>query len=97
MKKGDRDGIMSMERYKPAEGEIGGLIMVEETQMFKDYCLFNTNETTVVLTCGLLNLYQPSKTVSPSFTVKLRCSICAYYRTLFAFITITYLRKVRAS
>ena len=97
MKKGDRDGIMSMERYKPAEGEIGELIMVEETQMFKDYCLFNTNETTVVLTCGLLNLYQPSKTVSPSFTVKLRCSICAYYRTLFAFITITYLRKARAS
>ena len=30
---------MSMERYKPAEGEIGELIMVEETQMFKDYCL----------------------------------------------------------
>ena len=50
MKKGDRDGIMSMERYKPAEGEIGELIMVEETKMFKDYCLFNTNETTVVLT-----------------------------------------------
>ena len=97
MKKGDRDGIMSMERYKPAEGEIEELIMVEETQMFKDYCLFNTNETTVVLTCGLLNLYQPSKTVSPSFTVKLRCSICAYYWTLFAFITITYLRKARAS
>ena len=97
MKKGDRDGIMSMERYKPAEGEIGELIMVEETQMLKDYCLFNTNETTVVLTCGLLNLYQPSKTVSPSFTVKLRCSICAYSRTLFAFITITYLRKARAS
>ena len=88
---------MSMERYKPAEGEIGELIMVEETQMFKDYCLFNTNETTVVLTCGLLNLYQPSKTVLPSFTVKLRCSICAYSRTLFAFITITYLRKARAS
>ena len=41
---------MSMERYKPAEGEIGELIMVEETKMFKDYCLFNTNETTVVLT-----------------------------------------------
>ena len=97
MKKGDRDGIMSMERYKPAEGEIGELIMVEETQMFKDYCLFNTNETTVVLTCGLLTLYQPSKTVSPSFTVKLRCSICACSRTLFAFITITYLRKARAS
>ena len=97
MKKGDRDGIMSMERYKPAEGEIEELIMVEETQMFKDYCLFNTNETTVVLTCGLLTLYQPSKTVSPSFTVKLRCSICAYYWTLFAFITITYLRKARAS
>ena len=96
MKKGDRDGIMSMERYKP-KLKIGELIMVEETQMFKDYCLFNTNETTVVLTCGLLNLYQPSKTVSPSFTVKLRCSICAYYRTLFAFITITYLRKARAS
>ena len=88
---------MSMERYKPAEGEIGELIMVEETQMFKDYCLFNTNETTVVLTCGLLNRYQPSKTVSPSFTVKLRCSICAYSRTLLAFITITYLRKARAS
>ena len=97
MKKGDRDGIISMERYKPAEGEIGELIMVEENQMFKDYCLFNTNETTVVLTCGLLNLYQPSKTVSPSFTVKLRCSICAYSRTLFAFITITYLTKARAS
>lgn len=97
MKKGDRDGIMSMQRYKPAEGKIGELIMVEETQMFKDYCLFNTNETTVVLTGDLLNLYQPSKTVSPSFTVKLRCSICAYSRTLFAFITITYLRKARAS
>ena len=97
MKKGDGDGIISMERYKPAEGEIGELIMVEETHMFKDYCLFNTNETTVVLTCGLLNLYQPSKTVSPSFTVKLRCSICAYSRTLFAFITITYLTKARAS
>ena len=50
---------MSMERYKSPEGEIGELIMVEETQMFKDYCLFNTNETTVVLTCGLLNLYPP--------------------------------------
>ena len=39
MKKGDRDGKMSMERYKPAESEIRELIMVEETQMFKDYCL----------------------------------------------------------
>ena len=88
---------MSMERYKPAESEIGELTMVEETQMFKDYCLFNTNETTVELTYRLLNLYQPSKTVSPSFTVKLRCSICTYSWTLLAFITITYLRKMRAS
>lgn len=39
VKKGDRDGKMSMERYKPAESEIRELIMVEETQMLKDYCL----------------------------------------------------------
>ena len=41
MKKGDRDGIMSMERYKPAEGEIGELIMVEETQMA--FCIYHNN------------------------------------------------------
>ena len=87
MKKGDRDGIMSMERYKPAEGEIGELIVVEETQMFKDYCLFNTNETTVVLTCGLLNLYQPSKTVSLSETqMQYMClfsdTFCIYHNNL---------------
>lgn len=57
---------MSMERYKPAEGEIGELIMVEETKMFKDYCLFNTNETTVVLTW--LWSFKPLSALQDSFT-----------------------------
>lgn len=56
-----------MERNKPVDSETGELIMLKETQMFKDYCLFNTDERTVVQCTNMLP-FKALSALQDSFT-----------------------------